>query len=620
MKENICFAALQKGILYVIKQELRGCSELREQFQLSDSSSLKEIEIVTLYNHENIRKKLYSDETKEGIWNSFNKTLEFIDGKVRSAEVEGCPLQEMFELKAVRAHWLYDLGCYELHQGGKTTSLSNAYFAIEELICQGNGAASETLFNSMAEISETLLGICSDTDLDASSIALNFTMAVIAGLMIGDRHCRDRILRMVSVCAEHTAAMVLLQSKLVSIPCWVFIQYADQLVSHIDTMEGTVAIFLLELVAKRYPYAVWYHFHTVYPNLSSAGKALTTKLKGMLTMPSLDAFVEALEGLSHPEMRWSDVLDEINGILKISSNELSALETKLETLRISCLENQWEHVGNQIGDYNKKFAKKYSREFQAVLDSQVPADLKCKKIIEVTKSRSISSVGALGSGSVPLSHFSQWLANFDPTVHRIELPGLYCFGHDREPMMDNHPVIMACSPQLLVMDSKRKPKRITFLCSDGKEYKFLCKGGEDLRNDERIVTIMELMNLLVNRRANGKTHADAPSIPDATELYVKTYRVVPMTTKVGLIEWVENAHPLKGILESEMLRDETFCASNASAVTGEKGQDRSVDLTLLESSAEHQRWMRDYSAASYHNMFKTKASVARDVFRRISAK
>lgn len=36
------------------------------------------------------------------------------------------------------------------------------------------------------------------------------------------------------------------------------------------------------------------------------------------------------------------------------------------------------------------------------------------------------------------------------------------------------------------MPSLRKPKRITILGDDGKEYRYLVKGGEDLRLDQRI--------------------------------------------------------------------------------------------------------------------------------------
>ena len=40
--------------------------------------------------------------------------------------------------------------------------------------------------------------------------------------------------------------------------------------------------------------------------------------------------------------------------------------------------------------------------------------------------------------------------------------------------------------QLLVLSSLRKPKRLTILGDDSREYKFLVKGGEDIRLDQRV--------------------------------------------------------------------------------------------------------------------------------------
>ena len=40
--------------------------------------------------------------------------------------------------------------------------------------------------------------------------------------------------------------------------------------------------------------------------------------------------------------------------------------------------------------------------------------------------------------------------------------------------------------QILVMSSLRKPKRLTILGDDSREYMFLVKGGEDIRVDQRV--------------------------------------------------------------------------------------------------------------------------------------
>ena len=54
------------------------------------------------------------------------------------------------------------------------------------------------------------------------------------------------------------------------------------------------------------------------------------------------------------------------------------------------------------------------------------------------------------------------------------MPGTYLIG---EPVV----TIAAFAPQLTVITSKQRPRRLTIHGSDGAEYMFLLKGHEDLR-------------------------------------------------------------------------------------------------------------------------------------------
>lgn len=39
------------------------------------------------------------------------------------------------------------------------------------------------------------------------------------------------------------------------------------------------------------------------------------------------------------------------------------------------------------------------------------------------------------------------------------------------------------------------------------------------------------------------------------KLLIQTYNVIPMTNRVGIIEWVENTTPLKKIIEDELKKE-----------------------------------------------------------------
>ncbi len=62
----------------------------------------------------------------------------------------------------------------------------------------------------------------------------------------------------------------------------------------------------------------------------------------------------------------------------------------------------------------------------------------------------------------------------------LAVPGTYLIG---EPVV----TIAAFAPQLTVITSKQRPRRLTIHGSDGAEYMFLLKGHEDLRQVRAVV-------------------------------------------------------------------------------------------------------------------------------------
>ena len=68
---------------------------------------------------------------------------------------------------------------------------------------------------------------------------------------------------------------------------------------------------------------------------------------------------------------------------------------------------------------------------------------------------------------------------------------------------------------------------ITALLTDGTERVFLAKGGEDLRQDARIVRLLRLMA--------GALGADAACV--SRRLTLRTYGCVPLSPRAGLLEF-----------------------------------------------------------------------------------
>jgi FKBP12-rapamycin complex-associated protein len=88
-----------------------------------------------------------------------------------------------------------------------------------------------------------------------------------------------------------------------------------------------------------------------------------------------------------------------------------------------------------------------------------------------------------------------------------------------------------------VMKSKQKPRRIGIMGGDGKKYGFLLKGKEDLRQDERVMQVFDLVNALFSQDTHTKN------------LGITVYSVLPLSPQVGLVGWVENTDTLYGLIE-----------------------------------------------------------------------
>ncbi|XP_048250308.1 serine/threonine-protein kinase mTOR-like isoform X1 [Haliotis rufescens] len=113
----------------------------------------------------------------------------------------------------------------------------------------------------------------------------------------------------------------------------------------------------------------------------------------------------------------------------------------------------------------------------------------------------------------------------------LAVPGSY------EP---NQPVvrIKRVASSLQVITSKQRPRKLTIYGSDGKDYQFLLKGHEDLRQDERVMQLFGLVNSLL--RNNPDTFR--------RNLTITRFSAIPLSTNSGLIGWVPHCDTLHSLI------------------------------------------------------------------------
>ena len=145
------------------------------------------------------------------------------------------------------------------------------------------------------------------------------------------------------------------------------------------------------------------------------------------------------------------------------------------------------------------------------------------------------------AGIERLSMFSEWLSQYDNNNnnnYHNENDIIYL------PISNTkHKIIISSFNQhISILTSIRLPKKVIVYGNDEKSYSFLIKGCEDLRQDQRIEEIFKLMNTILNKHSPCAKN----------KISLKTFDVIPMTKKLGIIEWINNTTPLNNIISFSM--------------------------------------------------------------------
>lgn len=93
-------------------------------------------------------------------------------------------------------------------------------------------------------------------------------------------------------------------------------------------------------------------------------------------------------------------------------------------------------------------------------------------------------------------------------------------------------------PNVEVITSKQRPRRITLRGNDGKDYVFLLKGHEDLRQDERVMQLFGLVNALLVRDPQTRKH----------DLQIQRYAISPLSHNCGVVGWVPHCDTFHSLI------------------------------------------------------------------------
>jgi DNA-dependent protein kinase catalytic subunit len=350
------------------------------------------------------------------------------------------------------------------------------------------------------------------------------------------------------------------------VPSWLFLEWTPQMISLLDApgAGGDAVLEPLEALAAAYPSAVHADFHLSRRGFSKIGTNRSAKkLDATLVSPARDAFVRAVDLLDFPLQRlaWHRARIKLIAARAVDAERGGGGGGDVDAEMFSAAEALLGDVAApdepRLGNLNRRFAQMARAPLTKALGGGAGArpsnahEWMPRALADAERTLAKRWSDAAGrSEALPrqrLAQFSQWFgsletgsAGFATDLERrsfrdgpVEVPGQYD-SLAGPPDAAAHATVVGFEPEADVFASKQRPKKITLRGSDGREYPFVAKGSEDLRQDDRIERLFRAMDALLLAHPESRRAG----------LKLRTFHVAPLTERVGLLEFVRDATPL----------------------------------------------------------------------------
>ncbi|XP_044195297.1 DNA-dependent protein kinase catalytic subunit [Thunnus albacares] len=398
---------------------------------------------------------------------------------------------------------------------------------------------------------------------DMLTLPVHVVESMLKALKMNSEEARLKFPRLLQVIELYPSETLDLMTKeMMSVPCWMLIGWISQMVALLDKPEAVAVQHCIRQIAECYPQALVYALmisNESYQFEDSATghqqQEFVNRLSSMLDNGgAVKKFVDALQQLTNPEMIFRDWWDSVKNEWEKPSFDKKRMGQLYDEMHSSLGDRNTDGHGM----FRKKFIQKFAKDVENLLG---PKGSKLfEKRRDKTYVRKVEDLAASMRGFQRepgnLKEYSPWLSGFkpDPFSNELEIPGQYdgrC-----KPLPEYHAKITGFDERVKVMSSIRRPKRLIIRGDDERDHPFLVKGGEDLRQDQRIEQLFAVMNILLSHDTTC-THRG---------LQLRTYQVIPITTRIGLIEWMENTCTLKEFLISTMSKEEQQKAGRSTEV------------------------------------------------------
>ena len=393
---------------------------------------------------------------------------------------------------------------------------------------------------------------------DARALAEAATEALLRATALGGgTAARQRFPRVLELLAAHPTTHAVFARLAARVPCNAMVAWVSQILGHLNGPHGDVLVPVLQRLARHYRQELFYAYNVVRDDLRP--REGLAQLQAALEDSELQRFVHELELLHSPDLRFKDWFTAIYTAL--TQRRYAGAQSLWAQCCADCLGAGDAAAGaapggrprgdppQRRGTYNDKFAAHWGPvvrgRMQGIIDGSAQAKDPAVELFKQYRAVAEEMKKWVTRAAEPsdLPAYSYWLADYRvaaDSTNYILLPTQAFFDACPDTLeARTNSRIMSFDLKLLTMKSIQKPKRLKIHCSNEQVHMYLVKGGEDLRLDQRIEQIFSVMNsVMPHKRAR-----------------VRTYSVVPLSKKVGIIEWVPNTTPLKAVLEGVATQD-----------------------------------------------------------------
>jgi DNA-dependent protein kinase catalytic subunit len=363
---------------------------------------------------------------------------------------------------------------------------------------------------------------------------------MLRAISLGNTKARAHFPRVLELASHSRDAGSVFMKSCESVPSQSILQWLPQIFAEMscaskrnDKNFRDSVLPLLERVAAEFPQTVYLGLRVIKDDVA-AGKGGPTFFDWEGLFPKIrfvfERFCRSLEHLQEPDQQLLDFLKEPN----------PANPAVYKQVYEDCLD-----CGNNLQGQARQIFAKLMHDKGIVKELGPGGKYLPKSDKDAASVKEKVDVAVKSQKPKPsrpqLIQYSPELANFEGGSlfgEQLVVPGQAYEGSSPTMEIDGVKVI-SYDPTLLVLSSLRKPKRLIMRGSDGKEYWWLVKNGEDLRQDERVEQVFRAMNHVLQ---------GDPRCSQA-RLSIVTYSVVPISKSAGLIEWVQKTKPVADVLE-----------------------------------------------------------------------